>query len=66
MTGNRISVYVKDTQLFKDIKLLVDFDNITLTELVNNLLREFAQSRQKHLDVLHRQADEQAALKKGE
>ena len=63
MPGNRISVYVKDGKLFRDIKLLADFDNLTLTDLVNKLLEDFVQSREEHLTVLRRQAEEREALK---
>ena len=58
MTGNKISVYIKNDDLFRDMKLLTNFDSITITELVNNLLSEFVKGRNEDLEFLRKQADE--------
>lgn len=61
MTGNKISVYVKDAELFRDIKLLADFDDKSLTDLINDLLRDFAKTRQGDINFLREQANARAA-----
>ena len=61
MTGNKISVYIKNDDLFRDMKLLTNFDSITITELVNNLLSEFVKGRNEDLEFLRKQADERAS-----
>ena len=47
---NKISVYVKNSDLLQDIKLLAVLDNISLTEIVEKALSDYAQKRKKDID----------------
>lgn len=46
---NKISVYVKDEKLLKDIKLIAVLHNMTLTELIEKLLIEYAENHKSEL-----------------
>lgn len=63
MTGNKISVYIKNNEVFRDIKLLAEYEGFTLTDLVNNLLYEFTTQHSEDLNFLRQQADEREARK---
>lgn len=54
----KISIYVKDNELLEKIKLLADYDEITLTELVANILSAYTLQRKSDLEFIRSQKEE--------
>lgn len=54
----KISIYVKDNELLENIKLLADYDEITLTELVANILSAYTLQRKSDLEFIRSQKEE--------
>ena len=54
----KLSVYVRDDELLSNIKLLAQYDEISLTELVSKILIAYTQERKRDLDFMHSQIEE--------
>ena len=53
--AGKFSVYVKDSQLRRDIEMLAGYDNTSITELLNTALQEYRDSRIDDVAYLRRE-----------
>ena len=61
--AGKISVYLKDDKLKRDIEAIARFDRVSLTQLMRNILQAFADTRADDIAVIYRQDAEIDALK---
>ena len=61
--AGKISVYLKDDKLKRDIEAIARFDRVSLTQLMRNILQAYADTRADDIAVIYRQDAEIDALK---
>ena len=61
--AGKISVYLKDDKLKRDIEAIARFDRVSLTQLMRDILQAYADTRADDIAVIYRQDAEIDALK---
>ena len=54
----KASIYFKDTELRRDIELLAEYDGLSLTALVNSVLKDYVASRPEHIEFMRKREQE--------
>lgn len=55
---NKLSIYFRDIELLNDIKLLAQYEDISLTVLVSKVLSDYAQEHKSDLEFIRKQKEE--------
>ena len=62
--AGKFSIYVKDSKLKRDIKLLAHYDVLSATDLIGRVLQDYTASRAEDLQIMYENEERIAASKK--
>ena len=63
---SKVSIYLKDTELRRDIELLAEYDGVSLTEIFTRALQAYVAGRTEDIDFMRGQVQERLNRRQNE
>lgn len=64
--AGKFSIYIKDDELKRNIELLAEYDNISLTQMISEVLKAYADTRADDVKYMRDREDDKQARKKAQ